>query len=308
MRTSIQSVYSYRQQLQKSAFNGRTASVLVGSGALRQCGAGIYADWTTILTCAADHLGVECDPTLMASHPTIAWEVLMRKAAKARGLQANECEREARSFVGSLVSECEQQLEHNKNLSAAEPLFTFIERRKPRSVMTLNFTPAPFCPTAVTPVSMDGVVEYTSHDRPIWCVHGSRMDPDGLRLGVVRYSALIREFTDWRDQYSALRAGSRSLDPSRKGVESRHRFVADVMESPLLIAGCGLRHAEWTLWWLLASKARNEARHASCSSAYITADALDDAHRLALEGLHCRVIQVSCHADVWSMLEFLMDR
>jgi hypothetical protein len=138
-------------------------------------------------------------------------------------------------------------------------------------------------------------------------MHGSRAKSDGLRLGVVRYSALIRDFTDWRDQYSALRAGSLFLDPSRKDVKPRHRFVADVMESPLLIAGCGLRHAEWTLWWLLASKARNEARHESCPSAYITADAIDDAHRLALEGLHCKVIQVSCHADVWSMLEFLME-
>jgi hypothetical protein len=308
MRSTTQRVYSYRQQLQQSAFNGRVASVLVGSGALRQCGAGIYADWTTILNCTADYLGVECDPTLMASHPTIAWEVLMRKAAKARDVQANECEEKARNFVGSLVKECEQQLERNRNSIAAESLFTFIERRMPRSVMTLNFTPAPFCPTATSPLSTDDVVEYSVQSCPIWCMHGSRAKSDGLRLGVVRYSALINSFTTWRNEYSMHRAGAPCLDQKREGVNAHHRFVADVMESPLLIAGCGLRQAEWTLWWLLASKARNEARHESCPSAYITADALDDAQRLALEGLHCNVIQVPCHADVWSMLEFLMER
>jgi hypothetical protein len=308
MSTNRTNIHSYREQLRKSFAEGREASILVGSGALRQCGAGIYADWTTILRCTADFLKVDCNPELASSHPTVAWEVIVRLAAKATGTQANQREREARAFVGNLMEECERQVQMNQKSTAALSLGTFIQRRNPRSIITLNFTPVPFCSEAAAPVSVDHLVEYSSHDRPVWCLHGSRVDPDGLRLGVVRYSALISDFAEWRNQYSCLRSGELILDPNRAGVEPVHRFVSDVMESPLLIVGCGLSHAEWTLWWLLASKARNEARHETCPSAIVTADPVNESQRLALEGLHCKIIQASCHEETWSILEFLMER
>ena len=306
--THFGEIWSYREQLRRSAKVRREASLLVGSGALQQCRAGIYANWEAILRCTADHLGVDFEPEVAENHPTVAWEIMMRRAAKARGLQANECERSARKFVASLVAECESQVSRRLEAADAADLCTFASRRRPRSIITLNFTPVPFCAASSAPVSRGSIIEYQADGRSVWCLHGSRADADGLRLGVVRYSALISDFTRWRNEYQALRKNEEFLDLTREGVEAQHRCVADILESPLLIAGCGLRSAEWTLWWLLASKARNEAQHETCPSAFITADEIDEGQRLALEGLHCKVIQVPSHGDAWSALEFLMER
>ncbi len=306
--THFADIWSYREQLRKSASDDREASLLVGSGVLHQCRAGIYANWEAILRCTAEHLEVMCEPEVAASHPTVAWETLMRRAAKARNLQANQCEDIARKFVAGLVAECESQISRTIGCSNAADIATFVARRRPRSIVTLNFTPVPFCTAKSTPVSKGAVIEYQADGRSVWCLHGSHADPDRLRLGVVRYSALIGEFAEWRNQYHSLRKKELKLDVMREGVEPRHRFVADILESPLLVVGCGLRSAEWTLWWLLASKARNEALHNSCPSAFITADAIDEGQRLALEGLHCKVIRVPSHGDAWSALEFLMER
>lgn len=302
------SAWQYRELLRQSSQKQREASVLVGSGALRECGGGTFADWESILHFTADYLGVKHEPQLASSQPTIAWETLLRQAARVRDQQASACEADARRFVSGLIKEGDRQIDSRLSGGEGTALRSLIDRRNPRSVITLNFTPMPFCPLDCKPASTGDIVEYRSKDRSVWCLHGSHADPDQLRLGIVRYAALVAKFADWRNEYRMHLGDQLTLDVRDPQLCPQHRFVADVLESPLLIAGCGLRSAEWTLWWLLASKARNEARRDSCPSAFITADKVDDSQRLALEGLHCKTITVPHHSDVWSTLDFLLER
>ena len=238
--TLLGDIWNYREELRKSARSvkskgkrqdgGREASMIVGSGALKHCRAGVYAYWEAILRCTANHLQVNFEPMAAATHPTVAWEILIRRAAADSNKPAYLCERRARRFVSNLIRECEQQIERRLGAADATDLSTFVERRRPRSIITLNFTPVPFCPSQTSPTIQGGIAEYRDHDRSIWCLHGSHADPDSLRLGVVLYSALLRLLAEGRDKFQERRNGGPPLDSSTDGAESLRRLIADIFE------------------------------------------------------------------------------
>lgn len=299
-------IWEYRESLRASCRNHRCPTVLIGSGALRASGIGPCADWGMMLAEVARQLHVTVDRELLLAQPTVAWEVMIRAAASATGERAWELESAARRIVADLVKESEREFAGCPRTGGITPLSTLVQYKSLRSIVTLNFTPLPFSSSGDVVSAGASVPEYRAAGRSIWCIHGSAADPSKMRLGVVRYAALVSDFIRWRDEYRGLLGDGLVLAGDAAGVEPQHRFLADILESPLLIVGCGLRHAEWTLWWMLATKARNEAGHPSCPSAMITADAVSPAQEAALQGLHCRTMRVRHHSDAWSTLEFLL--
>jgi hypothetical protein len=177
-----------------------------------------------------------------------------------------------------------------------------------KAVVNLNFTPLPLCADDTSPKIEEHVHRYMNGTTPVWCMHGSAADADHLRLGVIRYASLMRDFEKWRGEYREVLGDAAMLDRQRPRATPGVHFVADFFESPIVIAGCGLRHAEWTLWWLLASKARNEAQHKTCASRFVTADKLDPSLRAMLSSVHCETVQVATHADVWMAVDFMLRR
>ena len=302
------SLFRHREALRLSTAAGRPAALLVGAGLLRECGVGPLADWQTLLHCVADALDVPLDAGLSNTAPTLAWDCLMARCAAKHHEAAWKCELRARAIVCGLVRDCEHALQNGASAELAGRWLTRIGQWNLKAVVNLNFTPLPLCAADSSPTTEDHVHRYMNGSTPVWCMHGSAADAAHLRLGVIRYASLMRDFEKWRGAYRGLLGDATMLDRQRPLATPGVHFVADVFESPIVIAGCGLKHAEWTLWWLLASKARNEAQHKTCASRFVTADRLNPSLRAMLSSVHCETVQVSTHADVWTAVDFMLRR
>ena len=276
----------------RGSVNARRPGVLVvGSGLLRQLGFGPFADWSTLMHEIACELGVPYDEKLSRHQPTLHWEAILAKAARMHGEPAFKIEERAQRHVQSLVQVAERRLDDEAYRSLAKST-------RVRSVVTLNFTAAPFVGGGDGRL-VDSRVPYVELDnRVVWCPHGNARRPETIGLGVRKYVRMLRLLEDLRGSYKmALRESVRKQPP--KEVAREPNFMEHVLGSPLVFAGCGLHHAEWTLWWLLANKTRNEARHATSPSIYLAGKPVDDELSSALESMNCKVVEVRGHPAVW---------
>ncbi|MEY4117175.1 MAG: hypothetical protein RLZZ116_503 [Planctomycetota bacterium] len=282
--------------LRDSMRRSREPVLVLGSGILHQCAYGPYADWTVLLQEVARRYSLTFDEAFAREHPTAYWESMIVQAAKRDGLQANQIE-------SRLLRSLSELLQGRDEAASAGSFASLRASGSFRSIVVLNFTAAPILDTITSsaPEETEPFPSFSGAKCRVWCPHGHHRIPASMRLGARKYSQLMTDLEIWRAEYHHARGSNPSMsrsDDVRAGV----RFIADVLESPLVFAGCGLRAAEWTIWWLLATKARNEARHLTCPSVFVTADELPPAQHSALQGLNCRVLKTRDHAEVWAFV------
>lgn len=86
----------------------------------------------------------------------------------------------------------------------------------------------------------------------VWFPHGHCSDPRSIVLGARAYGARLSALQAAFDAHAKLA----STRPTR----GRASWVATALERPLLFVGLSLTREEWTIWWLLAQRARFLAR------------------------------------------------
>ncbi|MEY3143080.1 MAG: hypothetical protein RLY21_1573 [Planctomycetota bacterium] len=287
------SIAEASESLQRSHEQGRTAVFVFGSGLLKHCRFGPFADWATLMHEIASHLRVDFDSELAACHPTLLFESLLVRAVQRNGDAAHKREEAARQHTAEVVRAAASRIE-------CPALRNLVDSIRCRSIVTLNYTAAPFVRDGEGTLFGEEVpcIETPSGKR-VWCPHGNERSPTTIRLGVRGYSRTISQLECLRENYQKARRERTAGDRS---------FMHDVLESPLVFAGCGLHEAEWTLWWLLASKARNSAKHDAARNIYITARDLNATKSRLLEAMGCDVLRVESHARVWETVAMFSEK
>lgn len=291
------------QQAQALLTNARSARkppvAVFGSGLLQACDIGETGDWASLIEQVIGELGLPFRGSLAERFPTIYWESQLARAARRQKKKASEFEADMQRYVAGLVKTAVDGCTRRSPISLDNA-------RHLKAIVTLNFTGFPFVSTDERPEGTVPFPHFKVGQRSLWCIHGERHQPRTIRLGVRKYSQLATDLEKWRCEHAALRHTKR---PRRKlPASDRHlEFIADVLEHPLVFAGCGLRDAEWTLWWLLATKARHVARHNACPSIFITtrapgSESVETLLRDELLGeLNCKVVAVNRHEQVWQV-------
>jgi hypothetical protein len=284
----------------------RTRPVLVlGSGLLHQCGLGKTADWTRMLRRVANELRVPFDKHAAEEFPTLYWDTLIHRARVAHPKQFSSnkaVESSARRAVKAFVDRPPQRPTRpnlGSDLLKADVL----------ALISLNFTLAPFGDAKSTPIrSGNQVVGLNlcpkcpkSRERRVWFPHGHVNRLDSLTLGTRAYSNLLKLLEIERGSAHA------SFKPNgHKSVS----MLKDCLQAPLIFAGCGLRHTEWTMFWLLATRLRASSLHAHARDSWFVTDRAPCASRVAsLKAVGCHVLYEPCHTLYWEqLLEVLRKR
>lgn len=281
------------ESLQRSHEQGRTAVFVFGSGLLKHCRFGPFADWATLMHEIASELGADFDSELATGHPTLLFENLLVKAVQNKGGAAHTHEETARKHVATIVRAAASRIMDHE-------LRKLLDSTSCRSIVTLNYTAAPFVQDGEGTLFDDKVPSIeTPSGKRVWCPHGNERSPTTIRLGVRGYSRTISQLECLRENYQKARRERTAGDQS---------FMHDVLDSPLVFAGCGLHEAEWTFWWLLASKARNSAKHDAARNIYITARDLNATKSRLLEAMGCDVLRVESHARVWETVAMFSEK
>jgi hypothetical protein len=289
---------SIEDRMRESIANGRPPVLVVGSGILHEVNFGPFADWSVLMHEIAHQKRAAFDPTLSRDFPTLCWEAMLVALARRNRTIASDEERKCLRAIAEVVERASSRIDGSRFSSwQSEGLL--------RSIVSLNFTAVPFLEHEVRPTGSSPFPFFGAVNSRIWCPHGHFNRPESIRMSARKYSGLCALLEEWRGDYQAARKQNLKM-PRLKNTPTQLHFIADVLESPLIFAGCGLHSAEWTLWWLLATKARNEARQPSCPSVYVTANDLDASRHAALRGLNCCVVKVSQHSEVWDRVESLV--
>ena len=285
-------------RLSQSIETGRKPVLVVGSGILREIGFGPFSDWSILLHEVASCLRVPFNADLAKQSPTLLWEAMLAAVARRDQQAAYRGEAPALAVVAELIQRASSRIDpscfHFPHSSATL-----------QSIVSLNFTAVPFLSPSHEPLEAAPFPNFDTGDLRVWCPHGHHAAEGSILLSLRKYAQFNGKLESWREEYHALRGGAPRMPRSAKTLP-QHHFIADVLESPLIFAGCGLKSAEWTLWWLLATKARNEAKHSTCPSIFITADEVDAVRSAALTALNCVILQVEHHTEVWARLNALI--
>lgn len=292
------SCQSVADRVRDSILAGRPPVLVYGSGMLREVNFGPFCDWSVLLHEVAHQMRVPFDEELARGYPTLYWEAMLAAAARKNQVAAYIGERNALRIVAGIIERASSQVDC--------PRFQLLQASaRIQSAISLNFTGAPLLqPAHDSPHPTRIPNQIGTCGTRIWFPHGHYSNPISILLSARKYAQLTARLEKWRRDYQQVRDGAPRIARTPE-TPAELLFTADVLESPLLFAGCGLHSSEWTLWWLLATKARNEAKHATCPSVYITADEVDAPRAAALRGLNCCVLKVSSHSEVWDRVESL---
>ena len=277
--------------LQNLVTKDRKPVLVVGSGILRQCNFGPFADWTTLLHEVAHRLRVPFNALLAREHPTLYWESMLVAVAARVNQAPHKQEPRCLEAVREVVKSASER-------TSCGRLGSLLRSENLKSIVSLNFTACPL--SACTPKEAKGekILSVDADGKTIWLPHGHYSHPSSIRMGARHYAKLAASLENSRREYQKRRR-------LNERCSEMDQFICHILESPLIFAGCGLRHPEWTLWWLLATKARNEARHETCKSLYLTADDVPAEQRAALEGLNCSVVSFPSYDALWvTLIEF----
>lgn len=277
----------------------RRPVLIVGSGLLRQCNFGPFADWTNLLHEVAHRLRVPFDELHARTYPTLFWESMLVDAASATGIAAHKHEPQCLSTVCEVIRRASQR-------TACKRFRELAESRRIHAIINLNFTAVPLAEFSRDPAILpeSEIVHFQSDFCTIWCPHGHYSRRRSICISARKYAALLGKLEHFRREYHKHRkqdADKTITSSCPAGV----RLMRAVFEHPLVFAGCGLSHSEWTVWWLLATKARNQARHSTVPSIFVTATDVPPDQARALERLHCQVKRVETHSAVWDTVEAL---
>jgi len=297
----------------------RPPLLVVGSGLLSQTGYTSIASWAELL----EELFGSIAPNepripghLIGLSPTISWELLVQvfaRAGKAVDANPNEPESRAQRKLAELVG---KHAEHDRPNASAEiaPGITVNALLSPRlaGIVSLNFTREPFGdalgPVRITEKERSRSVP-SADGLNVFFPHGDIGRPDSLALGLRQYASRLKRWEDLRRKCcGAERGGSGRRKPLP--IEDRETFIHHALTSPMIFAGCGLREVESTLWWLLATRARNCARSVPLSQPlayFLTAEPLSLELQTKLGFTRCKPIHFRQHTDVWTFVADLID-
>ena len=277
----------------------RRPVLIAGSGLLHQCNFGPFADWTNLLHEVAHRLRVPFDELHARAYPTLFWESMLVDAASATGIASHKHEPQCLSTVCEVIRRASQR-------TVCKRFRELAESRRLHAIINLNFTAVPLTEFSIGPSQLaEGeIVHFQSDVCTIWCPHGHYSRKRSICISVRKYAALLGKLENLRREYHK----HRKQHPDKTNTSACPAGVGlmrAVFEHPLVFAGCGLSHSEWTVWWLLATKARNQARHSTVPSIFVTATDIPPDQDRALERLHCQVKRVETHSAVWDTAEAL---
>ena len=284
----------------------RRPVLVVGTGLLKQLMAenllslevasGVV-DWAEMLEEVADHLHVPFSSAAALRYPTLYWDCLLADAAsRSKEDRPWQLERRVLNYLKKRISKINQV--RGAGCWASKVLSYDI-----RSIVSLNFCIFPFaeiCDRVAVKAGRSGSVTYVeARGKKIWFPHGGSIPGAPMRLGVRAYAHAL-------ERLEGERRNARRLHKEGGGEPS---FMTDVLESPLVFIGCGLQDAEWTIWWMLATKRRNQARVLGVPTGYfVTADEVSPEALTRFEMLGCKVLKARCHGEAWSKLGDLLTK
>lgn len=285
-------------RLRESVSAGRKPVLIVGSGLLHQFNFGPFADWSILLHDIAAHLQLPFQRAFAQDYPTHYLESLLVRAAAARNRLPSRVEADIRRRVATTVRGASTQVR-------TECMELVRGDDSVQSIVSLNFTGFPFLDDS-TRVSCGGRIPNGNfQNRTIWFPHGHYDHPKTIQLGIRGYVKMATWMNGWWGEYHQGKGAAAMIERSPT-MPSDLQFFADILECPLVFVGCGLRDPEWSLWWLLSTKARNQARHNACPNILVTADDLRTSHIAALEAMGCVVVRVQNYPLVWETVTRLV--
>jgi hypothetical protein len=241
---------------------------------------------------------VPFDKHAAAEFPTLYWDTLIHaaRAAHPTQLRSNRAvESAAREAVKAFVGRAPQR-------PTRPGLGTDLLKADVFALISLNFTLAPFGEVKATPIrsgnEVVGLNLYPtgskSRERRVWFPHGHVSCLDSLTLGTRAYSNLLKHLE--------VERGSAHASFKPNGPKSVS-MLKDCLQAPLIFAGCGLRHTEWTMYWLLATRLRASRVHAQARESWFITDRAPCTSRVAsLKAVGCRVLYEPCRDRYWEQL------
>lgn len=173
------------------------------------------------------------DPTSRAAHK---WEDELRRAVAERLADDRATDRAAKPFVRSFL-----KLGWDDVVTFNFDSVLLGERTRPEARAT-----GPAARASIAAAASGGT---------IWFPHGHMTDPRSIVLGARAYGARVSAMGAAFDEHARV-------TPPRPSTRLP-TWVATVLERPLLFCGLSLTREEWTIWWLLAQRARYLARRPS---------------------------------------------
>ncbi len=270
---------------------GARPVLVLGSGLLHQCGLGKTADWTRMLRHVAKSLDVRFNKDAAEHLPTLYWDILVHSARSAhpRRFRSNRAvESAARKAVRAFVDKEPERVEGSS--LGSDLLETDV-----LAIISLNFTARPFGEVKGSPIhSANQVIGLNIRGKRVWLPHGHVDRLDSLTLGARAYSNVLQLLETERGSAHA------SFQPDGPKLVS---MMKDCLQAPLIFAGCGLRDAEWTMYWLLATRFRASSMHARARDSWFISDRVLCASQVELlEAVGCRVLYEQCHTRYWAQL------
>ncbi len=187
---------------------------------------------------------------------TLLWDAMLselteREANGGRSRAAHRWDDELRGAVA------ERLLDDRRTERLARPFVRSFLRLGFEDVLSFNFDEVLTGPGVVPRARARGASARASlaasvGQTTVWFPHGHCSDPRSIVLGARAYGARLSAVQAAFDAHAKLA----SPRPTRR----RSSWVATALERPLLFVGLSLTREEWTIWWLLAQRARFLAR------------------------------------------------
>lgn len=187
---------------------------------------------------------------------TLLWDAMLselteREAHRGRSRAAHRWDDELRGAVAARLED------DRRTERLARPFVRSFLRLGFEDVLSFNFdevltgpgvVPRPRARGAAARASLAARVGSTT----VWFPHGHCSDPRSIVLGARAYGARLSAVQAAFDAHAKL--------GSPRPARGRPSWVATALERPLLFVGLSLTREEWTIWWLLAQRARFLAR------------------------------------------------
>ena len=298
----------------------RPPLLVLGSGLLAQTGYHSVSSWTGLLERLLETVAPNEAPIprhLIALSPTTTWELIVQRLARSGKVRAAASDKPELAAQRALAALVRSGLQRDRSTSSDKiapgiPVKSLLSSRL-AGVVSLNFTPEPFA-TALQSARLGAKKERSRKVRgceglEVFFPHGDIESPASLALGLRKYAERVKRWEDLRQlACEAERASSSRRRPLP--MSERTTFIHHTLTSPTIFAGCGLSEVESTLWWLLATRARNCARSVPLSTPlgyFLTADPLSLSLQTKLEFTRCKPIHFPEHTDVWRFVADLID-
>ncbi len=242
-------------------------------------------DWLELLRGVADDFGLPRAATHIArdvpGQTTLLWDSMLTELASERKSPSS---RAAHKWEDELRRAVAERLADDRATERfARPFVRSFLKLGWEDVVTFNFDsvllserarPGPRAEGAAARASMAA----SASGATVWFPHGHMTEPRSIVLGARAYGARVSAMRSAFDDHARV-------TPPRPSTRLA-TWVGTVLERPLLFTGLSLTREEWTIWWLLAQRARFLARRPAAERppAFVFARRPAPAERLEMHG------------------------